>query len=127
MINCTTSLPKNMYIDKLDDIVNKCNNTYHSPIKMKPVDVNWSTYFDFDKKNNKENSKFNVDGHVRISKFKSIFAKVYLPNWSEEAFVTKKIKILCCGHISLVISMVKEFLKRFMKKSYKKIFKDHLK
>ena len=34
-----TSISKNVYIDKLDDVVNKCNNTYHSTIKMKPVDV----------------------------------------------------------------------------------------
>ena len=43
-----TSIIKNIYIDKLDDIVNKYNNTYHSTIKMKPADVKSSTYFDFD-------------------------------------------------------------------------------
>ena len=42
-----TSISKNVYIDKLDDIVNKCNNTYHIIIKTKPVDVKPSTYFDF--------------------------------------------------------------------------------
>ena len=47
-----------MYIDKLDDIVNKFSNTYQSTIKMKPVDVESSTYIDFGKKNNKENPKF---------------------------------------------------------------------
>ena len=46
-----------MYINKLNDIVNKYNNTYHSTIKMKPVDVKSSTYIDFDKKNTKENPK----------------------------------------------------------------------
>ena len=45
-----TSIIKNIYIDKLDDIVNKYNNTSHSTIKMKPADVKSSTYFDFDKK-----------------------------------------------------------------------------
>ena len=45
------SISENMYIDKLDDIVNKCNNTYHSTIKMKPVDVKLSTYIDFNKEN----------------------------------------------------------------------------
>ena len=44
------------------------------------------------KKNNKENPKFKVGDHVRISKFKIIFAKGYVPNWSEEAFVSKKAK-----------------------------------
>ena len=41
-----TSIPKNVYVDKLDDIVNKYNNTYHRTIKMKPVDVKPSTYID---------------------------------------------------------------------------------
>ena len=44
-----TSISKNVYIDKLDDVVNKYNNTYHNTIKMKPVDVNSSTYLDFKK------------------------------------------------------------------------------
>ena len=45
-----TSIPKNVYIDKLDDTVNKCNNTYHRTIKMKPVDVKNNTYVDSSKK-----------------------------------------------------------------------------
>ena len=57
-----------MYIDKLDDIVNKHNNTYHSTIKMKPVDVKSSIHIDSDKKNNKEDPKFKVGYHVKISK-----------------------------------------------------------
>ena len=47
-----TSISKNVYIDKLDDIVNKYNNTYHSTIKMKPVDVKSSTYIDSSKEIN---------------------------------------------------------------------------
>ena len=47
-----------MYIDKIDDIVNKYSNTYYSTIKMKPVDVKSSTYIDFDKMNNKEDPKY---------------------------------------------------------------------
>ena len=47
---------------------------------MKLVDVNSGTYIDFDKKNNKEDPKFKVDNHVRISKYKNIFAKGYIPN-----------------------------------------------
>ena len=81
-----------MYINKLDDIVNKYNNTYHSTIKMKPLDVKSRTYIDFDKKNNKEDSKFKVGDHVRISKYKNIFAKGYMPNWSEEISVITKVK-----------------------------------
>ena len=61
-----TSISKNVYIDKLDDIVNKYNNTYHKPIKMKPVDVNPSMYIDFNKENNKKDPKFKVGANVRI-------------------------------------------------------------
>ena len=62
-----TSVSKNLYIDKLDDIVNKYNNTYHSTIKMKPVDVKSSTFIDLSKKNNKnKTSKFMVADHVKI-------------------------------------------------------------
>ena len=45
--NYITSISENVYIDKVDDIVNKFNNTYHSTIKMKPVDVKSSTYINF--------------------------------------------------------------------------------
>ena len=62
-----TAISKNVYIDKLDDIVNEYNNTYHRTIKMKPVDVKDNTYIDFEKKVNK-NPKFKIDDHVRISK-----------------------------------------------------------
>ena len=54
------SVSKKMYIDKLDDIVNKYNNTYYSTIKMKPVDVNSNTYIDLNKENKKEDPKFKV-------------------------------------------------------------------
>ena len=64
-----------MSIDKLSDIVNEYNNTYHSNIKMKPVDVKSSTYIDFDKENNDKDPEFKVGYHVRISKYKTIFAK----------------------------------------------------
>ena len=50
-----TLVSKKLYIDKLDDIVNKYNNTHHSTIKMKPVDVKSSTYTDSNKKNNEKN------------------------------------------------------------------------
>ena len=58
---------------------------------MKPVDVNASMDIDFNKENNKECPKFKVDDHVRISKYKNIFAKDYVPNWSQEISVIKKI------------------------------------
>ena len=59
---------------------------------MKPVDVKPSIYFDFKKENNKEDPKFKVGNHVRISKYKNIFAKCYVPNWSEEVLAIKKLK-----------------------------------
>ena len=87
-----TSISKNVYIDKLDDIVKKYKNTYHTSIKMKPVDVKDNTYIHFKKEDNDKNPKFKVGDHVRISKYKNIFAKGYMPNWSEEIFIIKKIK-----------------------------------
>ena len=64
-----TSISTNVYIDKLDDTVNKYNNRYHRGIAMKPVDVNPSMYFDFNKEYNKEDPKFKAGDHVWISKF----------------------------------------------------------
>ena len=61
-----TSISKNVYIDKLDDIVNKYHITYHSTIKMKLVDINPSMYIEFNKENNKEGPKFKVGDHVRL-------------------------------------------------------------
>ena len=81
-----------MYIDKLDDVVNEYNNTYHRTIKMKPIDVKDNTNINIDKEVNDKNPKFKVGDHVRISKYKSIFVKGYTPNRSEEIFVTKEIK-----------------------------------
>ena len=80
-----------MYIDKLDDIVNEYNNTYHRTIKMKPVDFKDNTYIDFNKEVNDKDPKFKVDDHVIISKYKNIFAKGYTPNWSK-VFVIKEVK-----------------------------------
>ena len=59
---------------------------------MKPIDVKYNTYINIDKEVNDKDPKFKVGDHVRISKYKSIFAKGYTANWSEEIFVTKKIK-----------------------------------
>ena len=87
-----TSISKNVYIDKLNDIVKEYNNTYHTSIKMKPADIKDNTYIDFFKKMNHKDPKFKVDDHVRISKYKNIFAKGYMPNWSKEIFIIKKIK-----------------------------------
>ena len=87
-----TSVSQKVYIDKLDDILNEYNNTYHRTIKMKPADVKDNTYIDFNKDVNDRDPKFNIGDHVRISKYKIIFAKGYTPNWSEEVFNVSKIK-----------------------------------
>ena len=70
-----TSISKNVYIVKLDDIVDEYNNTYHTTIKMKPIDVKDNTYINTDKKFNNKDPKFKVGHRVRISKYKNIFAK----------------------------------------------------
>ena len=85
-----TSISKNAYIKKLDEIANKYKNTYYRTIKMKPVDIKDNTYIDFGKESNNKDPKIKVGNHVRISK--NIFAKGYTPNWSEKVFITKKVK-----------------------------------
>ena len=87
-----TLVSKNIYIDKVDDIVGEYKNTYHRTIKTKPADVKDNTYVDFKKEVNNKDPKSKVGDHVRSSKYKNIFAKGYIPNWSEEVFVIRKIK-----------------------------------
>ena len=62
-----------MYLDESDGFVNKCNNTYHRTIKMKPIDVKISIYVPFDVENNEKDSKSKVGDHVKTSKYKDIF------------------------------------------------------
>ena len=93
---------------------------------MKPVDVKDNTYIDFKKEVSDKDPKFNVDNHVRISKYKNIFGKGYNPNWSGEVFVVSKIKIQFFGHMLLMVSMVKKLLEHSMKKNYKRIINKHL-
>ena len=87
------SMSKNIYIDKLNDIVNKYNNKYHSSAtKMRPVDVKSNTYINSSKEINDKNPKFKISDIVRILKRKNIFGNVYTTTWSEEDFVIKKFK-----------------------------------
>ena len=92
MYKYMTSISENVYIDKLDDIVNEYNNTYHRTIKMKPIDVRDNKYINIDKEVNDKDRRSKIGDHVRISKYKNIFAKGYNPNWSEEVFVIKEVK-----------------------------------
>ena len=87
------SISKNVYVNRLDVIVNKYYNTYLSLIKMKPANEHPSTYVDFgNKKIMKKKTKFKTCDHVRISKYEHIFPKGYVPNLSEEVFVIKKVE-----------------------------------
>ena len=87
-----TSVSQNLYIDKLDDIVNKYSNTYHRTINMKLVDVKPNTVINSSQEINDKDPKFKMANIVRISKYKNIFAKGYVPNWSKEVFVNKTSK-----------------------------------
>ena len=98
-----TAIPKNVYFDVLDNIVKKYNNTYHETIKMKPIDVKVNSFAEYNAEYNEKDPKFKINDHLRVSKYKNIFAEEYGPNWSKEIFVIKKIKILHLGHMRLMI------------------------
>ena len=89
---CMTLILKHVYIEKLDDIVNEYNNTYHSRIKMKPFDAKSGNCIEYNVYSNDKDPKFEIGDHVRISKYKNIFAKGYTPNWSEEISVIKNVE-----------------------------------
>ena len=72
-----TSISKNVYIDKLEDMVNEYNNTHHRTIKMKPINVKDNAYINIGKEVNDNDPKYIVGDHIRISKYKNIFAKGY--------------------------------------------------
>ena len=74
------SISKDVYVDKLFDIVNKYNNIFHRTIKMKPVDVKPGTCYDSSKEVNDEDLKLKISDIVRTSKYKKKFAKRYVPN-----------------------------------------------
>ena len=87
-----TAVSKNVYFDVLGNIVNKYNNTVHRSIKMKLIDFISDFYAEYNEDSNVTKPKFEVGDHVRISKYKNIFAKWYTQNWSEEIFVVNRIK-----------------------------------
>ena len=84
------SVSKNVYIDKLDDIINKHNNTYHNTIKMKPADVKSNTYIDSSKEVNDKNPKFKTGDFVRI--LKTFLQKVTLQIGLKKFLWLKKLK-----------------------------------
>ena len=75
-----TTVTKNVYFDVLNDMVDEYNNTYHRAIKMKPADVKSDYIAEYDEESNEKDPKFKIGDHVRISKYKKVFAKGYTPN-----------------------------------------------
>ena len=75
-----TAIPKNVYFDVLGDIVNKYNNTVHRSIEMKAINVRSDSHAEYNEDSNKKIPKFKVGDHVRISKYKTTFAKGYFKN-----------------------------------------------
>ena len=110
-----TSISKNVYIDKLDDIANIYNNTYHRTIKMKPINVKDNTYI-----NNDKDRKFKVGDHVRISKYKNILLKAILQIGQKKYLLLQKLKIQFHGLMLLMIETVKKLLEHFMKENCKR-------
>ena len=99
-----TSISKNVYSNKLDDIVNEYNNTYHTTIKVKPIDVkDINTYINTSKNNNYKDPKFKVGDRVRISKYKNIFLKGICLIGVKKYLLLKKLKILFRGLMLLMI------------------------
>ena len=94
MYKYMTSVSKNVYINKLDDIVNKYNNTYHSKIKMKHVDVNPNSYIDFSKEINDKSLKFKISDNFRISNIKIFLQKVNLQIGQRKFLWLKKVKYI---------------------------------
>ena len=114
------------YFDVLDDIVDKYNNTVHRTIKMKPIDVADDSYAEYNEDFNKKDPKFKVGDHVRISKYKNIFAKGYTPNWSEEVFVVSKNKNRFPWTYVVSDLNGEEITGSFMKKNCKNLVKENL-
>ena len=107
-----TSITKNVNIDMSDNIVNKYSNTYHSTIKMKPVDVKSNTYINSRKEIDDQNLKLKIGDIVRILKCKNIFVKGYVPNWSEEVLCLKKLKTLFREHMLKAKKLLEGFTKK---------------
>ena len=93
-----TAENKRNWIDMLDDLVSKYNNSYHEAIRMRPIDASkvenesevWENLFRDDEEAKKSN-KFKIGDTVRISRIKGIFEHGFLPNWTEQIYKIHKI------------------------------------
>ena len=113
-----TSVTKNIYIDKLGNIVNEYNNTYHSTIKIKPFDVKSNTYIDSSKEIYNKNPKFKIGDTVRISKYKTFFENVTLQFVQKKFLWLKKLKIMYRGH-EIVGTFYQKELQKIIKKEFR--------
>ena len=117
-----TATGKNVYYDVLDDVVNKYNNTEHSTIKMKPIDVKDSNKRVYIDEHNEKDSRFKVGDTVRISKFKNIFVKGYTLNWSREIFIVNKINDTVPYTYNIKDLNGEEIIGSFMIENYKTLY-----
>ena len=115
-----------MYIDKVDGVVKKYNNTNHNTIKMKPVNVKSNTYVNSSKEINNRDPKFKIGNIVRISQCKNVSTKSCVTNWSEEVFMIKRIRNI--EPWTYVINDLKgeEIVETFYKKELQKKIKESL-
>ena len=118
-----TAVSKNVYFDVLDDIVNKYNNILYRTIQMKPIDIISDFYAEYSEDSSATRPKFKVGDHIRILKYKNIFAKGYTQNWSEEAFVVSKIKDTVLWACVISDLNGEPIAGSFMKKNCKKLVK----
>ena len=125
MQNCMTPNSKNIYIDKLDDIVSKYHKKCNGTINMNLVDVKSSTYVDSSKEINDKDNKFKSEYTVSISKYRTIFAKSYVQNWFEEVFVVEKVK-RTLSWTYVTGDLKGEEMERFTKQNCKKQIKKSL-
>ena len=117
-----TSISRLEYIDKLDYIIKKYNNTYHRITKVEDVDVKPNMYVDFIKEINKLNLKLVI--MLDYQNIKIILQKFTFQIGMERFLWLQKLKVLCRGHMLLVILTEKKFLELFTKKNWKKQIKN---
>ena len=121
-----TTIGKSVYFNVLDDIVKNYNNTIHTSIKMKPKDVKEDHLKEHVEELNKKYPQFKIGDHVRISKYKNIFSKGYLPNWLEEIFIINKVKNTVPWTYLITDLKGEEFKESFYEKNCKKLTKKNL-
>ena len=75
-----TAVSKNVYSEVLNDIVDNYNNTYYKTIKMKAIDLKSDSFAKYNEESNEKDPKLKAGDHVRISKYKDIFARGHTRN-----------------------------------------------